>query len=307
VRIKDNIFGSRPERNLYKALEGSWPDKLKVYPGLPFLSVIDWSGARLTAAERDFLKKTSIDYTACDAATDHPLISVDFDGMGRGFTRAGRYHEVVSGQDYPFREQHFNLKVRMANAVRYPLMVVSYDEASPIGGEDQLTVTHGLIGSYLTHFFTQRRLEEIGPTLDWDGLSEAEIQERVDWLITDIEVDAMFEWNPLVVKAAKARTEAQAAGMKRWDFEYLTDPPTSEASASVSLRDSMLAFYASNRLGARVTVRGDRFLVSKEIWLRNIEDAATSAALAESIASWLAYREFVDRVSSGRRIDAVAE
>jgi hypothetical protein len=199
LRVKDNIFGSRPERRLYKALEGSWPDKLRLYPGLPFLSVIDWSGARITPIERQYLENTSLDYTACDAATDHPLISVEFDGLGRGFTRDGRYHEVVGGPD-PNRQEKMNLKIRLARDAGYPLMVVSYDEATPISDDDELTVTHGLIGSYLSHFYTQERLNEIGPTLDFDGLSEEEQEERVAELIIDVEVDAMFEWNPLALK-----------------------------------------------------------------------------------------------------------
>lgn len=294
MKVKENIFGSRPERRLYKALDRSWTDRLRIYPGLPFLSIVDCSGARLTPGERDYLKKTSVDYTACDSTTDHPLISVEFDGLGRGFTRGGRYQEVVGGPD-PHRHEKINLKLRLANAVGYPIIVVSYDEAKFISEEDHLTVTHGLIGSYLSHFYTQQRLNEIGPTLDFSGLSEQEKNERIQELIVDAEVEAEFEWNPLVLKEAQAATAARNAGMRQIEEHYLTEPPVPNASADVSLRDSLIAFQMSKRVGTRFTAKGNQLQVSKEVWLRNVEDAFTSSEISRLIAGWLAYREFVDK------------
>jgi hypothetical protein len=295
VKVKDNIFGSRPERKLYKALEGSWPDKLKLYPGLPFLSVIDWSGARITPQERDFLKKTSLDYTACDS-NDHPLISIEFDGLGRGFSREGAYYEVVGGQDFPYRSAHLNLKLRLAAQAGYPLVVVSYDEATPISDDDALTVTHGIIGSYLSHRFTQEKLNEIGPTLDFTGLSEKERQELIDDAVISAEVDAEFEWNPLVVKEAEACTQARRVGMRSWREDSMTDPPAPYVGPGVTLRESMVAFMKSNRLGARVTAIGSDFQVDREVWLRNVDDAITTSAIAKLIAGWLAFKAFADAV-----------
>jgi hypothetical protein len=82
------------------------------------------------------------------------------------------------------------------------------------------------------------------------------------------------------------------AGMKRWDYEYLTDPPAPYATGDISLRDSMIAFQECNRLGARVTAKGEQLQVTREVWLRNVENAIMTSALALSIASWFAYKEF---------------
>jgi hypothetical protein len=292
MKVKDNIFGSRPERKLYKALEGSWPAKLKIYPGLPFLSVIDWSGARITQTERDFLKKTSLDYTACDAENDHPLISVEFDGLGRGFSREGKYYEVVGGQDFPYRSANLNLKLRLATQAGYTLVVVSYDEATPISEDDALTVTHGIIGSYLSHRFTQEKLNEIGPTFDFTGLSEKERQELIDDAVIAAEVDAEFEWNPLVVKEAEASRRALDAGMTSWQEHSMTDPQIPYAGGDISLRESMIAFMKCDRLGARITAKGPDFQVEREVWLRNVDDAITTSAIAKLIAGWLAFKAF---------------
>jgi hypothetical protein len=98
VAVKKHIFASNAERAVWDKLLHRWGDRYSLYPNLPFLFVfntndlIDVTGFpqspltpfKVSDIEMQRLKKTSIDFTLCDAE-DAPLVCVEFDGMQNGY------------------------------------------------------------------------------------------------------------------------------------------------------------------------------------------------------------------------------
>lgn len=304
MKVKDSVFGSKWERQLYKTIESSWPEKVTIYHNLPFLSVIDWSGARLESYERQVLKSTSVDYTACDRDTDRPLMSVEFDGLGHGYSKGPMYVEVVGGSD-PYRSNKLNLKLRMADQVDYPLLVVSYDGASPVTDSDQVTITHAIMGECMMHMKVegeiQRRASEAGI---FDAPEETR-QSIFQEIIIDVEVEMEFEWNPLVRLTASAMTAALDHGMTTWSQTQLTDPPMPSLEGIPDPADAIRAkavhlFVRTRRHGCRVTADHPNGSVTREAWVRNIVGpGVTTWSIATDLAKLYAFRAVVAELPNG--------
>ena len=83
-------LGVITRRELYRTLRTNWP-RWAIYPQLPFQAIIDFeSSPSLSEKERAFLRHTSVDYTFC-GKEDRPILSIEFDGLGDGFSRHAEY------------------------------------------------------------------------------------------------------------------------------------------------------------------------------------------------------------------------
>ena len=71
--------------------------------------------------------KTSIDYTLC-TKDGQPILSIEFDGLGEGFSRQGEYHQQTATVD-PYRKLKMDFKLRIARNEAYPFFVVSFEES----------------------------------------------------------------------------------------------------------------------------------------------------------------------------------
>lgn len=90
MAIRKNVFGSQNERKNFKSLDSKWSQRVRIYPNLPFLMVIDTSDIPLRESDEKQLFKTSVDYTLCDE-NDRPILSIELDGMSHGFKVGKRY------------------------------------------------------------------------------------------------------------------------------------------------------------------------------------------------------------------------
>ena len=90
MKIKGTIFASRPEEEVFRALESRWSPKFRLWPQLPMSALFGLEDNDVTEKERTFFYSTSIDYTLCDSANT-PLLSIEFDGIGGGFSSNGEY------------------------------------------------------------------------------------------------------------------------------------------------------------------------------------------------------------------------
>jgi len=301
MRTRDTVFGSGPERLLYKALDSAWPGRISLYPNLPFLNIVQLTQAELTEGEWNYVKSTSVDYTACSSEDDRPLLSVEFDGLGHGYSRNGQYIEWIGGSD-PYRSLKMNLKLRLADRVGYPLFVVSYEEAHPIASGDQLTVTHSIVGQCLArlHFqeAAERRLEEERSLLD--ELPPWERDEVVRETVLDVETDLDFEWDPLLAVLSKTSYEVYLAGfdgVRR--HEYLDEPGVPQTTSLLDI-DGLLrrvdALKKVHRVGSRVTLEMGGQSIKRDVWVRNIDGHGVSPlGIAENLAELLAYRALLQR------------
>lgn len=148
MTLRPTVFDSAAERAVFKALEGQWGDELRLYPQLPLSKLFSGPPTESTPQERSFFYKANVDYTLCDVQ-DRPIVSVEFDGIGGGFSREGEY---LHGEDLsyePDRKQKLEFKLRLAKDADYPLYVVSYEETKPLEKGETLTVLDGIISRVL--------------------------------------------------------------------------------------------------------------------------------------------------------------
>src|SRR5262249_25925168 len=152
----------------------------------------------LSESERQFLFKTSVDYTLCTKGVGKPLMSVEFDGLGHGFSRRGEYVQVVPASD-PYRKLKLDLKLRVAKEVDYPLIVVSYDEKFPIGPSTSLTIVDGIIGNLMAHKDYRDKLPKVieEHRLHVEQLPTEERFLYVSELMSDTKYESSMIWDPI--------------------------------------------------------------------------------------------------------------
>jgi hypothetical protein len=300
MKIRKSVFGSASERALYKALLTRWSDRLRIYPCLPFLNVVQIAASELPRNEWDYLLKTSVDYTLCDVS-DQPLLSIEFDGLGEGFSRQGEYvPRWISSKD-PNREWKLNLKLRLCEQAGYPLFVVSYEEATPIGPGLNLAIVDGIIGRFLAHVNVVPRINELLQEHEdiIADLRPHEAHEYIDDLLLDAEVEMELTWDPIASKAARYKWAASERGLCRsWRYEYLEAPPLPEGDAlsdPVVLRRRLEAWPTIERFGCRVTVDAEPVPVVRTAWVRNVEGFGVfPMTVAQNVAELLAFRQLLE-------------
>jgi hypothetical protein len=86
-------------------------------------------------------------------------LSIEFDGMGRGFSRNGEYMEI-SPSDDKYRKLKFDLKLKISTQTGYPYFIVSYKETENLEPGLNLTIVDGIIGKVLAW----KRLSHNNPT-----------------------------------------------------------------------------------------------------------------------------------------------
>jgi hypothetical protein len=145
VQRRDTIFDSASERELFRAISGSWEPHYHVYPHVPFANLIDLDPHLLAAEELSFLHKTTVDYVLVEGE-GKPRLAIEFDGMGQGISRHGRYIQKVATKRDPNRGWKLDLKVRTAKSCGFPFLVMSYDEKAVVDEETNITVLHGIVG-----------------------------------------------------------------------------------------------------------------------------------------------------------------
>lgn len=298
--IRRTIFDSHNERELFSSIESQWSERgFVLYPSLPFANIFDITKLDVTPEERTFLFKTSVDYTLC-TKEGQPVMSIEFDGLSHGFSRRGEYIAVRDApSNDPKRHWKLNLKVRLATADDYPLLVVSYHEKNPISKDTHLTIVDGAIGQVLAaRHFRQRLTEHVAEAeTQLAEMSSTEAHEHMLDACISLEVDAAFEWNPLARAAAMSAYELFETGISSTSSQSYLDPPgiPPEARGDYLSPDGegfaarVDAFNRATWVGCRITYDTSRGPASADAWVRNIEHAGVHPlGLAEDIAKLLA-------------------
>lgn len=242
MKATATVFGSKAESAAYTSINSEWNWRFNLYLSLPFPMVIDFADGRLTEKEKDFLLKTSLDFTLTDKLCNRPLLSVEFDGLGSGFSYDGVYHPAQGTNDVdPYRKLKLDLKLRVAEAAGYPLVVVAYKETNEIHQDEQMTVLDGVIGQVLAEkwFASQGRkmIEEFSKGSN--NFPEPERSERLQDAVWDAELFTKLLWNPIFRRAADLLEELVRKGLvTNWRHEYLSDRFGSPAPATVKVRVS---------------------------------------------------------------------
>jgi len=306
MTVRNSIFGSNSESELFASLKTRWADKgLDLYPSIPFAQLINLKELGLGEKERDFLYKTSVDYTFCERGK--PLLSVDFDGMGYGFSRGCEYVELKPQKD-PNRKLKFDSKLRVSQKAGYPYFVVSFPEKQQLAANLTVAIVDGIIGQVFAnrqvHATIQERVDE---EIEWiHALPEDEQHEVIQDIVTGVEVEAGIEWDPVEREAATLEGIAWEKGLvKRYSWSYLEDPPRPpNTEVSWTLEPEKLGEALQNylehqkyvmKIGCKVVLETDRGPVAQTCWMRNIEGCGASPlVIVENIAKLLAFKKVVD-------------
>lgn len=299
MRLREKVFGSQSERELFTSLQTTWSEHFDLWPCLPFLNVFEVDGGEVTQGEWDLLLKTSIDITLCSKLTSRPEVNIEFDGMGHGFSRDGKYVQLHPSQD-PNRKLKLDLKLRVADRVGYPLLVLSYDEKSPIGPRLALTIADGIIGQViakkrmhesLEEWFRRHPVEELHPSYRDDYIQDQVISAGVA---------AELEWNPIAKLASQYEYVAEMQlGIPRKRHEVLFDSELPELKGDLfepghfeSLMARIQAFRNAIRVGCRVVVETRNKALSETVWVRNVSGHGVHPqGVAEDIATVLTLKQ----------------
>jgi hypothetical protein len=316
------VFCSNAERSNFYKLSRQWGSVYRVYHNLPFLNVFNtkglvnakklgsWSSlfdpnepANLTIADIDYnrLKKTSIDYTLCNA-NDRPLLCIEFDGIKDGFNVGTEYR--FDGPPDPWRELITGLKLQVAHGSMFPYFVVGYEHFKDLSENVQLTMVDGIIGEVLSNLETHERIgqgfdpAEVGwPQEAFDGLPPDEQHEVVqDWVI-GVEVEAEMKHNPISVRVCELERQVGFLCSVTW-LSY----PNADNAQSLQERRKMLANALLN--GCRCSLHGGMEIengkavhhpckygpISVTVWLPNFKTpgCTSTLGLVENLAKLVA-------------------
>jgi len=227
---------------------------------------------------------TSIDYTLCDRS-DRPILSIEFDGLGEGFSRDGVYVPRYTLAKDPNREWKLNFKLKVCESAWYPMFIVSFEEARQLGSELSLSVLDGIIGHCLGGLHTQERVNELADEQreilnNWGG-DDSSLDEFVSDLILEAEVASQMAWNPV--------------RRKIHEFQDVLMRHEGKLSWRESTSPRALVAQASDEepIARQVTVTTSRGEVTEEAQIRTVPDWLTASIVADEIAQLLAFQKAV--------------
>lgn len=296
--VKSSVFANESERELFDAISSMWGDRFSIYPSLPFSALFEIPAIPLKHSEREFLFKTNVDYTLC-TKRGRPLVSIEFDGLGHGFSRHGTYVQMHECRD-PARFWKLNLKVRIATEAGYPFVVVSFDEKTLIGQNTRLTIVDGIIGQVLAKKHFERRLKLLVSD-NWQAIESASPEWRdeiLQDLVTDAETLAELEWDPIARAAADHQGRLIERGLLlRHSFERFHEPALPGLPLCTfyspkfleALKARAAAMERSIWIGCTATIEMPKQVVGATVRMRNIEHAGVQPrALVENMAMLVA-------------------
>ena len=276
---------------VFGRLQSQWSQRFDVFPHVPLTDLIEVERSEVDneAAWRWYLS-TTVDFTICERETRKPLASVEFDGIGGGLSRNGQYIPSRIPQDDPKRGIKLLQKIRWAERVSYPLVVVSYQEAPVLSNTDHLTILDGVIGAMLARYHERDVLDRVLEDLDLSQRTDAARDDLIMNAVSDAHVLSQLEFNPLYDAAERIKFELsdRARNAEVETSAVMFDPALPDA-----FEERFDAIARAERIGCRVTVRGcSREPISQLVWIRNVSCSGIPLlTLPQSIAEYLTIRE----------------
>jgi hypothetical protein len=301
MRVSTSIFDSKAEREAFLALESRWSPKIKPYPQLPLAKLVKLDASdKLTGGQRRFFYATNVDYTFC-VDDGRPLFSVEFDGIGGGYSSSGKYRQARATVD-PHRQLKMDFKLRVSDQVGYPLVVVSFDELQALEGKESLTILDGIVAQFVTRreedALFKELLDDHAGTIE--QLVGSERNEYMEDLVLQAGVLAELEHDPIAIARMEAQHEAARFDLSRHRKEWVFDPPLPDLSEGwlpsvESVKARIDGWANARRVGVRAEVPTPLGAVVKTVWLRNIGHGSclTPHLIAEEVALMLAFRSAV--------------
>jgi len=294
MAINESIF-HYDEGQLYHHLKTRWEKYLNIYAHVPPQEIFNLSTLNINQEEKEFLFKSSIDYTICNKS-DKPLMCIEFDGMCQGYSKNGKYIQIISNDT---RRKKLDLKLRIAKEDNFPFYIVSYQEKNPISENIHLTILDGIIGRTIAKIKFQETAQELFDKnqVALDELNGHARHDYAEKLFISVEVGLDLEWNPIARLTANIKQELYKRDIVSSEsIKFLSKPelPTyNDLNDIEGLNKRVVALDASLEIGAEVTLTTKKGLVTEQAWVRNFEDThvypgSIANDLAELLTSYSA-------------------
>ena len=309
MAVRDSIFGSRGEEDGFRSIEHSWGADYALYPQFP-LSALIAPDCKLPKDEWDLFLKTSIDYVLA-TKEGHPILAIDFDGMGGGFDRDGEYVQVRATRD-PNRKRKFDWKLSFAEQNGFPYHIVSSREFSHLGQGIELTVVDGIIGAVIAN----KSFLESAPSF-LEEHADA-IEDQVDWyksefiqdLLMGLEIECEAENSKIWRKKCEVMAQIDSiAGPPSYGTEYFTFEEPECPSVEWPPWENMEAFQRRVEAFKRVEVWGCTVTlshtpigeVSATVKVRNVAHGLSLVMEIGELMAWSKLLRLLRRGTRSRR------
>ena len=227
------------------------------------------------------------------------MLGIEFDGLGRGYSRGGQYIGFVETPRDRQRPWKLGLKTWVANEARFPFIVVSYDEKSVLDSDKDLIVLHGIIGSFLSSRHLGARLAELVSENE-DRLAEmspADARDEIQDMVIAAEIDLDMEWNPVTRRGVELQTEIHRIDPSaQWHYSYL-ESPSRPANCDPWLKgfqpDTFKQWWDNiERIGCEYIVTTCRGVIARAVWVRNYDGVdLTPFGMLDELAQVVALNE----------------
>lgn len=195
--MKKSIFDSKAEKSIYKRLKTFWNKYVDVFPQIPVRNVIEYD--EIVKFEKDvktnFLLKTSFDFVICELETGFPILVVEFDGLGGGFSQEGNFYMKTIPEIDPHRQLKMETKLKLCSKFQVPMIVVSYEESNLLSESgDWISILDVIIGDAIEKRHHEknysRYIEMLSEAYEFGGQESAEL--------ASIEIEIINEeYNPV--------------------------------------------------------------------------------------------------------------
>lgn len=199
--MKRSIFDSDSEKRVFRKIVSRWSKYVEVYPQIPVKNVIGYHQIKsldMPEEAKDYLLNTAFDFVVCELQTATPILAIEFDGIGGGFSQNEQYISKVIPINDPFRKLKMQRKLEACTFTMVPLVVLSFDECDFINqSNDMLMVVDAIIGQALEYQYYNKNISEhtqkLSEAFEFGGSEAAEMY--------SIEMDVMAEqMNPIKSK-----------------------------------------------------------------------------------------------------------
>ena len=274
---------------MFSRLRSRWSRFLDVYPQIPVRKALGYDnvmGLPISEKAKKYLLETEFDFVVCDHS-GAVILAIEFDGLGRGFSRDGKYIQIKDTEDQ-YRPLKLDAKISACEMCDLPIVVVSYPETEP-GFDLDIPVT--ALDAVIAEVLAGRRRQELWKS-DLDELGEMLASDpsgdTADSFLMGIEIMADME-NPIRRRIQEMQTELPVPFNQQ--IHPLNDRP-----GYVGARQSILGGINLSGQSCR-----EQVLLTCEAYVRTVNCSGCSAFdLANLLAAYGLLRKAIRTVGRSR-------
>lgn len=312
MRVVDSLLVSPGEERLHSSLRQSFAGLAEVdgefAAQTTFSELLEASRAEVLQHAAGSLRdpygwylQTSVDLTFCVGASKTPLFSIEFDGMTNGFSRAGEFVKrggasarAARTASDPYRAAKLSVKLRMAAAAGYPLVVLGWDEIQPVATNEALTIADGVAAELLAPGLIEQKMISLAAEQGTDlSALPAEDADWIAWRAEQLVRDAV---DPFRRASQTMLADLGAAPAESLTMRFGPGPVSESQSIRATRRAQQDAAYVESTARLRHGgVDGTGTARSRNLWLplderelsgipRWIRDSPNVAITGEPIA-----------------------